>query len=149
MAVSFLGGGTRSTRRKPPTCRKSLTNFITYMLYRVHLTWVGFGLKTLVVIGTDCIGSLNPTTIRSRPRRLLLSLYLRVSKKLMISVMFKRVTEQLFFNVKCRGWYFRLCHGKTRLSSDEVVMMPVCTRAIKFSWIFVYIGHLTETKVAR
>jgi hypothetical protein len=29
MAVSFIGGGNRSTRRKPPTCRKSLTNFIT------------------------------------------------------------------------------------------------------------------------
>ena len=27
------------------------------MLYRVHLTWEGFELTTLVVIGTDCIGS--------------------------------------------------------------------------------------------
>jgi hypothetical protein len=27
------------------------------MLYRVHLTWVGFKLTTIVVIGTDCIGS--------------------------------------------------------------------------------------------
>ncbi len=26
---SFIGGGNRRTRRKPPTCRKSLTNFIT------------------------------------------------------------------------------------------------------------------------
>jgi hypothetical protein len=25
----FIGGGNQSTRRKPPTCRKSLTNFIT------------------------------------------------------------------------------------------------------------------------
>jgi len=24
VAVSFIGGGNRSTRRKPPTCRKSL-----------------------------------------------------------------------------------------------------------------------------
>ena len=29
MAVSFIGGGNRRTRRKPPTYRKSLTNFIT------------------------------------------------------------------------------------------------------------------------
>jgi hypothetical protein len=29
VAVSFIGGGNRSTQRKPPTCRKSLTNFIT------------------------------------------------------------------------------------------------------------------------
>ena len=27
--VSFIGGGKRSIRRKPPTCRKSLTNFMT------------------------------------------------------------------------------------------------------------------------
>jgi hypothetical protein len=54
--VSFIGGGNRSTWRKPPTCRKSLTNFIT-MLYRVHLARVAFELTTIVVIGTDCIGS--------------------------------------------------------------------------------------------
>jgi len=29
MVVNFIGGGNRSTRRKPPTCRKSLTNLIT------------------------------------------------------------------------------------------------------------------------
>ena len=28
MAVSFIGGGNRSTPRNPPTCSKSLTNFI-------------------------------------------------------------------------------------------------------------------------
>jgi len=27
--VSFIGGGNRSTWKKPPTSRKSLTNFIT------------------------------------------------------------------------------------------------------------------------
>jgi len=29
MVVSFIGGGNQSTRRKPPTCNKLLTNFIT------------------------------------------------------------------------------------------------------------------------
>jgi hypothetical protein len=29
VAVSFIGGGNRSTRRKPSTCHKSLTNFIS------------------------------------------------------------------------------------------------------------------------
>jgi len=29
MEVSFIGGGNQSTRTKLPTCRKSLTNFIT------------------------------------------------------------------------------------------------------------------------
>ena len=30
VAVSFIGAGNQSTRRKLSTCRKSLTNFITY-----------------------------------------------------------------------------------------------------------------------
>jgi len=46
---------TRSPRRKPPTCRKSLTNFIT-VLYRLHLVMDGIR-TTLVLIGTDCTGS--------------------------------------------------------------------------------------------
>jgi hypothetical protein len=29
VVVSFIGGGNRSTQRKPPACRKSLTNLIT------------------------------------------------------------------------------------------------------------------------
>ena len=39
-----------------PTWRKSLKNY-QLMLYRVHLAWEGFELTTLVVIGTDYIGS--------------------------------------------------------------------------------------------
>jgi hypothetical protein len=47
-------GGNQSTRRKSPTCRKSLDEIYHIMLY---LVWAGFKLTTLVVIGTDCIGS--------------------------------------------------------------------------------------------
>ena len=39
------------------------------MLYRVHIAWVGFELTTRVVKGINCKGSVNPTTVRSRPRR--------------------------------------------------------------------------------
>ena len=51
MAVSFIGGENRSMQRKPLTCRKSLTNFITWccMEYPSPSTW--FELTTL---GTDC-----------------------------------------------------------------------------------------------
>jgi hypothetical protein len=54
VTVSFIGGGNRRTQTKPPTCCKSLTNFITY---RVHLAIGGFELTTFVVIKTDCTGS--------------------------------------------------------------------------------------------
>ena len=57
MAVSFIGGGNRSARRKRPTCLKSLTNFYHIMLYGGHLAWVGFELTTSMVIGIDCKGS--------------------------------------------------------------------------------------------
>jgi len=46
VAVSFIGGGNLSTRRKPPTCRKSLTNFYHIMLYQVYPAWAGFELTT-------------------------------------------------------------------------------------------------------
>jgi hypothetical protein len=55
VAVSFIGGRNRRTRRKPPICRKSLTNFITSCCTpspdRVSNS------QTSVVIGTDYIGN--------------------------------------------------------------------------------------------
>jgi len=41
----------QSTRRKPPICRKSLTNFITYYCIENTSPWTGFELTTLVVMG--------------------------------------------------------------------------------------------------
>ena len=57
----FIGGGNLYTRRKPPTCRISLTNFIKYCCIVYTSPWVGFELTTLVVIGTDCIWSCKPS----------------------------------------------------------------------------------------
>jgi len=41
VAVSFICGGYRSTRRKPPTCRKTLTNFITSCFFGYTSPWTG------------------------------------------------------------------------------------------------------------
>ena len=51
--------------RKPPTCRKTLTEY-HIMLHRVHPVWVGIELTTLVVMGTDCIGSCKSNYNQSR-----------------------------------------------------------------------------------
>ena len=56
VAVSFIGGGNRRTRRKPPTCLKSLTNFITQDC-TPRPDRDSNSLTTSVVIGTGCIGS--------------------------------------------------------------------------------------------
>ena len=88
MAVSFIGGGIRNTRRKLPTCRKSLTNLITQCCIEYTSPWAGFYLPTLVVIGTDCISSFQPNTMPSRPRRLLARAWnpimFEISKKYLI-----------------------------------------------------------------
>jgi len=48
------------------------------MLYQVHLAWAGFELTMSVVICTGCIVVVNPTTIRSRPRRPLKEIFILV-----------------------------------------------------------------------
>ena len=55
--VSFIGGGNRRTRKIPPTCHKSLTNFIKLFIMLFTSPLSSFELTTSVVIGTDCIGN--------------------------------------------------------------------------------------------
>ena len=53
----FICGVNRSTRRKPPTCRKSLTIFITLRCIENTSPRSRFELTTSVVIFPDCTGS--------------------------------------------------------------------------------------------
>jgi hypothetical protein len=56
--VSFIGGGNRRTRRKPLTCRKSLTNLSTfrnvqlmvYLIFWSDLVWVFCGAFVAVIL---------------------------------------------------------------------------------------------------
>jgi hypothetical protein len=54
VAVSFIGGGNRSTRRKPQTCRKSLTKLYRIMLYRVHLMMYHLYIRLPLNLGNRC-----------------------------------------------------------------------------------------------
>ena len=65
MEVSFISGGNRSTRRKPSTCRQSLTNFITWCCNEYTFPLAVFELTTLMAIGTDCTCSCKSSYQRS------------------------------------------------------------------------------------
>ena len=59
VAVSFIGGGNRSSQRKPLTNLSQVTD-IFFLLYHIMLYQIGlpgFELVMLMVIGTDYIGS--------------------------------------------------------------------------------------------
>ena len=56
MAVTFIGGGNRSTRKKSTDLSQ-----VTDKLYHIILYISRFEPSTLVVIGTDCIGKYKNT----------------------------------------------------------------------------------------
>ena len=57
VAVSFIGGGNWNTQRERPICHKSLTNLSYNVVSCTPRHERGSKLTTLMVIGTNCVGS--------------------------------------------------------------------------------------------
>ena len=57
LTIFQLYHGNQGTRKKPPTCLKSLTNLFTFCCMAVHLAMSGIHTHNFSVIATDCIGS--------------------------------------------------------------------------------------------
>ena len=92
--VSFIGGGNGGTWRKPLTCRKSQTNFLALCCIKYTSPWVGFKLTTLVVIGTNNIGSCNTNYHTSTTRRpLVYSTNTSVNKSLQCIIYYTNTLE--------------------------------------------------------
>jgi hypothetical protein len=65
VAVSFIGGGSLSTRRKPQPAASHWQTLLHNAVKQVHSPWAGFELTML--IGTDfAYVVVNPTSIQSR-----------------------------------------------------------------------------------
>jgi len=57
VAVRFIDGWNRSTKRKGTDLSQVTEKLYNIIQYRVHLRWVWLELVILVVVGTVCIGS--------------------------------------------------------------------------------------------
>ena len=88
----------------------------TVMLYRVHLSWAWFELTTLVVIGTDCIGSCksNYHTIMTKTT----PIYGQSQNDLNIKVVLSKVLSLISFSSFCQIYY---CAHSPQLSFWEFV----------------------------
>jgi hypothetical protein len=111
---------TPSTRRKQPTCHKSLTNFITLCCIRVHLV-----MNRLAVIGTDCKGSCksNYHTITTTTAPLIIYWYILI----------------LYFNGSVISWKSALFVEETENHEPAVwhcryIAKSICIKVIVTDW---------------
>jgi hypothetical protein len=68
VAVSLIDGGNRSTQRKPPTCRKSLTNYTQKIVGLIfNIFYIGSFVKLCPVIAAIFFLSISTKVVSSNP----------------------------------------------------------------------------------
>jgi hypothetical protein len=112
VTVSFISDGNKSTQIKPLTCWKLLTNFITWCCIGYTLPWTGFKLTTLVVKGSNCIGSCkcnyHTITTSTAPR---VDLNLWYSRNWLLSI--------YFYSLNTNFQWYRWHHQITKFSATR------------------------------
>jgi hypothetical protein len=118
--------------RKPPTCRKSLISLSRNV---VHITWAGFELTSLVVLGTDCIamiGSYHTITTTTAPSfvwiQISTTLYLKWHRSQLIFIKYISGQDTIFLCWNDSGYLINL-----KLTWVRIPFMTRCTR-YNFMW---------------
>ena len=100
LAVNFIGGGNRSTRQKNHWPATSHWQTLSHSVVSSTPPWMGFELTTLVLIGTDCIGSYK-------------SNYHTITAKTALLIILKSVSMTVMYESLYTYWenfyYFTLC----------------------------------------
>ena len=144
--VTFIGGGNRGTWRKPLTCRKSLTNFLALCCTKYTSPWVGFKLTTLVVIGTNNIGSCNTNYHTSTTRRpLVYSTNTLVNKSLQCIIYYTNTLVNK--SLQCIIYYTNALENKVYLYCpntwvNEVYGVLYCT---KHEWMKSTVYYIAQS----
>ena len=148
--VIFLGGGNRSTQRKPLTHHKSLTNFITKCCIEYTSPWAVFELTMLVVIGTDCIGSCksNYHTITSTMARHLLKM--KNSNKSNCSLTYNFYQSFRWIFIKSKSLHVKKSIMRSvdlfKFSSQHEPLFSSAGKTIIFFFKFIVFVHLQNVR---
>ena len=118
-AVSFIGGGNRKKTIDMSHVTKKLYHI---MLYRIHLTWVGLELITLIVIGTDCICSCT-SNCHDHDEPSIIRISLTFSKHCIFrnDNKFMQRTTTILFLVRMFFFLKRKCRGQIYIEQSQFI----------------------------
>ena len=133
ISCQLIGGGNRCTRRKPPTSRKSLTNFIKKYWIEYTSPRAGFEFTKLLVIGTHFIGScrynghtITTTTFPGLNGGTILYYYISMHAFISTCIILKTMLFYHVFlsmgNIECWKFYFQINEKRTNQMNHHFLL---------------------------